>query len=306
MDKIIIIGGPTATGKSGTAVALAKLIFGEIISADSMQIYHGMDIGTAKILHKEMEGVPHHLIDQISPDQPYNVAIFKAAAKELIGQIISRGATPIICGGTGFYINALLYDVDFDQKADPNPEYRKKLQMMNADQLFTILEQHDPCSAQVLDKNNIKRVMRALEFYHVTGQRISDHNQNQRSRPSAYDAHIFILNNHRDRLYSRINKRVDDMVEKGLVEEVRFLLDRYDPALVSMQGLGYKEIVPYLQGETDLEAAVNAIKQGTRRFAKRQITWFKHQLPSAIWLDVDNYQNFGHIAEEIKKRIEKC
>ncbi|MCL2619695.1 MAG: tRNA (adenosine(37)-N6)-dimethylallyltransferase MiaA [Defluviitaleaceae bacterium] len=284
-------------------MALAHLLNGEIISADSMQIYQGMDVGTAKMSHKEMGGIPHHLIDELTPDKPYNVAIFKARAKELIAQIIRRDCTPIICGGTGFYINAILHDVDFDQKADPDPEYRRKLQMLDADQLFAMLTYRDPKSAEQLDKNNIKRVMRALEFYHVTGQRISDHNQDQRAKPPAYDAKIFILNAHRDRLYDRINRRVDDMVENGLVGEVSHLLKRYDPALVSMQGLGYKEIVPYLDGKTTLDEAVHAIKQGTRRFAKRQITWFKHQMPQAQWLDVDSYQNFAHIAEEIQRRI---
>lgn len=263
-----------------------------------------MNVGTAKISQKDMEGIPHHLIDQLAPDKPYNVAIFKAKAGEIIKQIISRGHVPIICGGTGFYINALLHDTDFDQKADPDPEYRKKLQMMDAEQLFAMLEYCDPKSAERLDKNNIKRVMRALEFYHITGQRISDHNQDQRAKPPAYNAQIFILNAQRDRLYDRINRRVDNMVKNGLVDEVRNLLKKYDPALVSMQGIGYKEIVPYLEGKTTLEEATNAIKQATRRFAKRQITWFKHQLPQAQWMDVDSYHNFTHIAEEIKHQME--
>jgi len=270
-----------------------------------MQIYKGMDVGTAKISQEEMRGIPHHLIDELQPDETYNVAIFKERAKGLIEEIKGQGKVPIICGGTGFYINALLYDVDFDQKADPDPEYRKKLANLDPDQLFDMLAKHDPVSAEQLDKNNIKRVMRALEFYHVTGQPISEHNESQRARKPAYDADIFILNTARESLYNRINQRVETMMEQGLVEEVRTLLGQYDPGLVSMQGLGYKEIVPYLEGKATLEDAVNAIKQGTRRFAKRQITWFKHQLPQAKWLDVADYRDFNHIAQEIRRSYEQ-
>jgi len=292
MHKIVIIAGATATGKSGAAVELAQKFDGEVISADSMQIYKGMDIGTAKITKEEMRGVPHYLVDELWPNEVYNVAIFKERAKGLIEDIAARGKLPIICGGTGFYINALLYDAQFDGGADPNPDFRHKLEELAREyghlHLYDMLVKTDPQSALEIDKNNIKRVMRALEYYHITGECISEHNARRRARRPAYDARIFVLGGARELMYDRINRRVDAMIEEGLVAEVEGLLSKgYGAGLVSMQGLGYKEVAKYLQGEYGLDEAIAAVKQGTRRFAKRQIAWFKHQLKEAEWVYVD-------------------
>ncbi|MCL2753380.1 MAG: tRNA (adenosine(37)-N6)-dimethylallyltransferase MiaA [Defluviitaleaceae bacterium] len=288
MQKIIIIGGATATGKSAATVAMAQSIGGEIISADSMQIYRKMDIGTAKVMPNEMKGIPHHLIDELDPDEPYNVAIFAQMAKRRIEEIAARNKVPIICGGTGFYINALLYGADFSQTTADH-DLRRSLEQKSVNELWGILQKVDPNSAKQLDKNNKKRVVRAIEYNQTTGEKISEHNERERARSPAYDAKVFLLDAERSLLYGRINSRVDDMVANGLVSEVQGLLDAgYSPNLVSMQGIGYKEIVRYLQGECSLDEAIAAIKQATRRFAKRQITWFKHQLPQAVWVDIYN------------------
>ena len=287
MKEIVIIGGMTACGKSAAAVELALRLDGEVISADSAQIYRGMDIGTAKISQAEMQGVPHHLIDELEPDEAYNVAVFKARAKGLIDEIHARGRLPIICGGTGFYINALLYDADFEG-GQADHALRTQLEKMDGDELFAQLQELDPAAAEAIDKNNKKRVVRAVEYFKSTGKKISEHNEAQKQRQPAYDAKIFILSSERQSMYARINKRVDDMLAQGLVAEVAGLLQAYDPSLTSMQAIGYKEIIQHLQGQSTLDEAINAIKQGTRRFAKRQLTWFKHQLPHATWLDVDD------------------
>jgi tRNA dimethylallyltransferase len=285
--EIVVICGPTACGKSATAVKMAQKLGGEVISADSAQIYRGMDIGTAKILPHEMGGVIHHLIDELNPDEPYNVAIFAARAKALIAEISQRGRLPIICGGTGFYINALLYDADFNQGAS-DPALRQKLENFDNELLYQMLQEVDPKATTYIDKNNIKRIIRALEFHAATGQQISKHNEQQREgRKIAYNAQIFVLSGCRQLMYDRINARVDDMITKGLVDEVAGLLSKYDANLPSLQALGYKEIIRHLKGEITLNEAINAIKQGTRRFAKRQITWFKHQLPESTWVDID-------------------
>lgn len=290
MKKILIIGGATATGKSAAAIRIAHRLGGEVISADSMQIYRGMDIGTAKLVPDEMQGIPHHLIGELNPDDTYNVAVFKDIAKQRIDEIYARQKIPIICGGTGFYINALLYDVDFSQN-EADHIYRQKLEKMHIDELWDILRKIDPKATEMIDKNNIKRVVRAIEYHNTTGGKISEHNERERARSPAYEAQIFVLNTERDKLYERINCRVDDMVAQGLVAEVQGLLDNgYASNLVSMQGIGYKEIVKYLNKEYDLDNAVSAIKQATRHFAKRQITWFKHQLPQAIWIDINKQE----------------
>ena len=311
MRKIVVICGPTACGKTPAAIHLAQMTDGEVISADSMQIYRQMDIGTAKVKPDEMRGVPHHLIDELAPDEDYSVAIFKNRAANLIEDIAARGKTPIICGGTGFYINALLYDAEFESEIDSDRDYRKNLEAIakekGAEFLHNMLKDADPEAAKSIDVNNIKRVVRALEYYRQHNALFSLHNQQQkkkRQRPAYSDAQVFVLHGERAAMYDRINRRVDRMVEDGLVEEVASLLDAgYSPDLPSMQGLGYKEIVKYLQGEHTLDAAITAVKRGTRHFAKRQLTWFRNQLPGldVHWVDIDEFGDNAAIAGGILK-----
>jgi len=303
-SDIFVICGPTACGKTPVAIELAKKINGEIISADSMQIYKHMNIGTAKITEAETQGVAHYLIDELLPNEPYNAAVFKRRAADLIKDIKDRGKMPIICGGTGFYINALLFDTNFDNEAptDCDGAYRAHLMEIASKNgpkyLHEMLRQADAKSAYTIDVNNIKRVVRALEFYKIYGHPISEHNTEQKKAKMAYDAAIFVLNSERQSMYARINKRVDRMMADGLLDEVENLLRMgYSPRLVSMQGLGYKEIVKYLQQNCSLQEAVDAIKQGTRRFAKRQVTWFKHQLPQANWIDVEEHSSYGEVVQ---------
>lgn len=319
--KVIVITGPTAVGKSLATVKLAKLMNTEVISADSMQIYKYMDIGTAKISTEEMQGIKHHLIDKFTPDIPYSVAIFKNLAKKLIDDISSAGKIPIICGGTGFYINALLHDVSFEDDAIPSISntvaYRDELLQLtkthDVNFIHNMLKAIDPQSAKTIPSNNIKRVIRALEFYKQHNMPISTHNSNQKAKKMAYDAKVFILNQNRDNLYKKINKRVDDMIAKGLLQEVNMLLSMgYSPSSISMQALGYKQILAYLDGKCSLQHAIEAIKQGSRRFAKRQITWFKHQLNTTenqneqvIWLNTEDYTDINSLACHIYNNYNK-
>lgn len=291
---LVILSGPTAAGKTDLSIALAKKIGGEIISADSMQVYRGFDIGTAKIPPEDMEGVPHYLIDILDPDKEFNVFEFQRMTKEVMDEIYLNGHIPIIVGGTGFYIQSVLYDIDFT-KEETDKDYRKMLEELaekeGAEAVHKLLEEVDPEAAAQIHENNIKRTIRALEFYHETGSRISDHNEEQRSRLSPYCFAYFVLNRERSVLYRRINQRVDRMIEQGLEEEVKRLLDSgvSDQAL-SMQGLGYKEMAQYLNGYYDLERAIYKIKIGTRHFAKRQITWFKRE-KEVIWMNYEDYDN---------------
>ncbi|MBO5562000.1 MAG: tRNA (adenosine(37)-N6)-dimethylallyltransferase MiaA [Firmicutes bacterium] len=304
-DRLIVISGPTACGKTAVSVELAKSIGGEIVSADSMQVYRSMDIGTAKIMPDEMQGIPHYLIDEFDPDEDFNVAKFQQRAKKYISDIISRGKMAIVAGGTGFYINALVYDNDF-AKEDEESEIRRQLQeeakQKGAEHMHGILKEIDPESAEKIHKNNVKKVIRAIEFYRLNGKKISTHNAEEKQRETAYDAKIFVLDMSRERLYERIEKRIDIMLEQGLLKEVESLLEKYSPSLVSMQGLGYKEFVPYFKGECTLEEAVYNLKISTRHFAKRQLTWFRHQCPQAIWVDMDKY-NAETAAEYIKNNL---
>ncbi len=284
MDKLIIIAGPTATGKSDAAVALSKAIGGEVISADSVQVYKGLDIGSAKITKEEMQGIPHHLIDVLEPEEPFNITIFQHMAKEAMKGIYERGHIPVICGGTGFYIQSVLYDIEFTAE-DTDMSYRHELEKKSTEELYAMLKEVDPDSCETIHANNIKRVIRALEFYHETGYPISAHNAEQRSRKPAYDAHFFVLTDDRAKLYERIDARVDKMIAAGLVDEVRALKERGVPRMsTAMQGLGYKEIYDHLAGECSLDEAIYKIKRDSRHFAKRQITWFKRE-PDAIWID---------------------
>ena len=285
---LIILTGPTAVGKTKASIGLAKAVDGEIISADSMQVYRHMDIGSAKIKPEEMEGVPHHLIDVLEPDEEFHVVKFQELAKKAMREIWERGHIPIVTGGTGFYIQALLYDIDFDEN-EKEDAYRKELEAYarehGAESLHEKLALVDPASAETIHPNNVKRVIRALEFYEQTGKRISEHNETQRQRESPYAFAYFVLTDDRAHLYERIDRRVDQMIEEGLVKEVQALKDKgYTKQLVSMQGLGYKEILDYLDGNYTLEEAIYTIKRDTRHFAKRQLTWFKRER-DVIWID---------------------
>lgn len=291
---MIILTGPTAVGKSALSVELAKKINGAVISADSMQVYRHMDIGSAKIMPEEMQGITHYMIDELEPDEEFHVVRFTTMAKEYLKEIYAAGKIPIIAGGTGFYIQALLYDIDFtEQQCDE--AYRRQLEEQakehGAGYLHEMLRKVDPASAEAIHANNVKRVIRALEFYHLSGQKISEHNETERQKQSPYNFAYFVLNDERAKLYERIDKRVDAMIAAGLVNEVQKLKDMgCSREMVSMQGLGYKEILAYLDGEYTLEEAVYIIKRETRHFAKRQLTWFKRER-DVIWLDK---QTFGY------------
>lgn len=285
---LIILTGPTAVGKTALSIRLAKEINGQMISADSMQVYRHMDIGTAKILPSEMQGIPHYLIDVLEPEEEFNVVRFQKMAKDAMEKIQKENAIPIVVGGTGFYIQALLYDIDFEQNEEETP-YRQELEKLakerGAAYLHAQLRQADPASADSIHANNVKRVIRALEFYQQTGTCISAHNEEQRQKESPYNFLYFVLTDDRKKLYERIDKRIDNMIEQGLVEEVRRLkASGCTRDLVSMQGLGYKEILEYLEGNCTLEEAVYVLKRDTRHFAKRQLTWFRRER-DVIWLD---------------------
>ena len=294
MRPLIIITGPTAVGKTALSVRLAKAIGGEIISADSMQVYRHMDIGSAKIKKEEMDGVPHYLIDVLDPEEEFNVTVFQKMAKEAVEEIYSHGHIPIVAGGTGFYIQALLYDIDFTENGEDTSirmELEKLGQERGAEYLHNLLWDIDPDSAEEIHENNMKRVIRAIEYYRQTGERISEHNKREREKKSPYDFLYYVVNTDRARLYERIDRRVDLMLEQGLVEEVMHLKDMgLTRDMVSMQGLGYKEILDYLQGICTLEEAVYVLKRDTRHFAKRQITWFKRER-DVRWLNLPDYNN---------------
>lgn len=287
-QPLIILTGPTAVGKTKASIGLAKAVGGEIICADSMQVYKGMDIGSAKIRKEEMEGIPHYLVDVLEPDEEFHVVRFQQMAKDAMKRIYANGHIPIVVGGTGFYIQALLYDIDFTEN-DGDASYREELETFarehGEEALHDRLRAVDPKSAEEIHFHNVKRVIRALEFYHQSGIPISVHNAAEREKQSPYEAFYFVLNDERAHLYERINRRVDAMIEEGLVSEVRALKDKgYTKDMVSMQGLGYKEMFDYLEGKCTLEEAVYRIKRDTRHFAKRQITWFKRE-KNVIWID---------------------
>lgn len=285
---LIILTGPTAVGKTKMSIDLAKAVDGEIISADSMQVYRQMDIGSAKIRPEEMNGIRHYLIDVLDPDEEFHVVRFQEMAKAAISEIYQKNKIPILTGGTGFYIQAVLYDIDFTENGGDGA-YRKELEAMaeekGAEFLHDMLRQVDAQSAEEIHAHNIKRVIRALEYFHQTGQKISEHNRKQREKESTFDFAYFVLNDERKHLYERIDRRVDQMMEEGLVEEVsRLRAQGFTRDMVSMQGLGYKEMLDYLDGKYTLDEAVTIIKRDTRHFAKRQITWFKRER-DVIWLD---------------------
>ncbi len=292
-QKLIILTGPTAVGKTELSIGFAREIGGEIISADSMQVYKGMDIGTAKITKEEMQDIPHHLIDCFEPDEEFNVAIFQKMAKKAIDEITARNHIPILTGGTAFYIQALLYGIDFNEE-EHDDSYRKSLYEIGVDEegkqkLHSLLYKCDPEYAKNVHYNNVKRVVRALEYQYFTGKKFSAYNEIQRQKEAEYDFCYFVLNDERENLYERINKRVDIMVKKGLLEEVSALQRMgYGSDLVSMQGVGYKEIIMFLNGVISLEEAIELIKKNTRHFAKRQLTWFRKE-DDVIWVNKPDF-----------------
>ena len=306
---MIILSGPTAVGKTALSIELAKRINGAIISADSMQVYKHMDIGSAKIMPEEMCGIKHYLIDALEPSDEFNIVAFQKMSKAALEEIYANGQIPIIAGGTGFYIQALLYDIDFENQ-DTNEEFRAELEQIAKEQgnevLHNRLKEIDPVSAEKIHANNVKRVIRALEFYHLTGKPISEHNEAEQQKESPYNFAYFVLTDERENLYKRIDLRVDIMLENGLLEEVKKLKDMgYHRNMVSMQGLGYKEILDYLDDKCTLDEAIYILKRETRHFAKRQLTWFRRE-KDVIWMDKSQY-NYDETAvlEEMCKILQE-
>jgi len=309
LKPLIVLTGPTAVGKTAVSVAFAARIQGEIISADSMQVYRGMDIGSAKIRKEEMNGVPHHLIDILEPEESFHAALFQRLAKEAVEEIYDRGHIPILTGGTGFYIQSVLYDIAFTEETDDS--VRKKLERekeeKGAEYLHDELRKVDPVTAESLHANNVKRVIRALAFYQLNGYPLSEHNETERRKKSPYLFRYYVLNEPRDILYHRIEARVDQMMEAGLLEEVTALKERgLRRDMVSMQGLGYKEIFDYLNGTCTLEEAVEKIKKETRHFAKRQLTWFRRE-KEVTWVDKNNFSGqdalLNYLLEDYQEQI---
>ena len=305
-ENLFILIGPTAIGKTALSIDLAKKLNGEIISADSMQIYKYMDIGTAKITKNEMEGIPHHLIDIIYPDEEYTVSNYQRDASRLIEDINSRNKLPMVVGGTGLYINSLVYNLNF-AKVPPNEEYRQELEQLAKTRgdayIHNKLAEIDMESSESISVNDRKRIIRALEIHRITGKSMSEHNKNFRREIDKYNLSMICLNMDREKLYDRINKRVDMMIEDGLIDEVKNILHRgYSGNLVSLKGIGYKEIIMYLEGHISLDAAIDKIKQGSRNYAKRQLTWFRrdHRIQ---WMNVDEFSNFNELSQYIYEYV---
>ena len=292
MKDLIVLTGPTAVGKTSLSIALAKAVDGEIISADSMQVYKYMNIGTAKITEEEKCGIPHFLIDELEPDDEFNVTIFKNKVMGYIEDIKSRGKVPIIVGGTGFYIQSVIYDINFNEYGDDSnvrKKYEAMAETLGKSELHKKLALVDREYADSVSYNNVKKVVRALTFFEMTGEKLSEHNKRERERSSPFDFAYFVLTMDRKKLYERIDKRVDLMFDMGLVEEVKALMaNGYDKSLVSMQGIGYKEVIDYLSGKTSLEECIDIIKRDTRHFAKRQLTWFKRE-KVVTYIDKDEF-----------------
>ncbi len=288
-EKIIVIVGPTAVGKTQLGIKLAQAFNGEVINGDSMQVYKGLDIGTAKVTSEESEGVPHHLIDIRTPDEIYAVSDFKRDASEKISELTSRGKLPVIVGGTGLYIESLLFNVSHGGEAEPNPDFREEMDAFAREKgreaLHDLLKEKDPEAAGSIHPNNVRRVIRALEVIHQTGKKFSDY-QDEREKEPVYDAFVIGLNTDRAVLYERINKRVDLMLEQGLLEEVKELYDMYAGDLQSKKGIGYKEFAAYLEGREPLDQAVDLVKQHSRNYAKRQLTWFRNRFEVNLWADL--------------------
>ncbi len=305
-EKLFILMGPTAVGKTSLSIKLAQELNGEIISADSMQIYKFMDIGTAKVSKDEMNGITHHMVDIIEPDISFTVANYKDMATKLISEINHRNKLPIVVGGTGLYINSLTYNLNFASVA-PNEELRSRLESsadrLGNEYLHKILSEVDKESGERISIKDRKRMIRALEIYEVTGKTMTEYNENFRSLNEDYDLVMVCLNMDRAKLYENINKRVDIMIESGLVDEVKHILSMgYEKNLVSLKAIGYKEIIQYLDNEISLDEAVDKIKQGSRNYAKRQLTWFRRD-NRIKWVDVDNFNNIDELCNVIKDYV---
>ena len=301
---VIVIGGPTASGKSKLAVELAKQINGEIISADSMQIYKDMNIGTAKITKQEMQGIKHYMLDFLSPEERYSVSQYKEDAEECIKQIIEKGKVPIIVGGTGLYIDSLIYGIEF-AKEDIDTEYRDKLNKIaeegKLDLLYKKALEIDPIAMEKISPNDQKRIIRVLEIYNKTGKTKTEQDIKSRQNDIEYNYRVFAIDMDREVLYERINKRVDLMIESGLIEEVKDLMAKYKNFQTAMQGLGYKEVVEYLNGSIEKKNMIENLKQKTRNYAKRQLTWFRKN-KETIWLNGETSieENVSKILKEIE------
>lgn len=310
MDKkpLIILTGPTSVGKTSLSIHLARAVNGEIISADFMQVYKYMDIGTAKITQEEMGGIPHYLISEFNPDEEFNVVKFQKYAKKYIDLIYKKNKIPILVGGTGFYIQALLYDIDFEEHTS-DTSYREELTQLAKSKgslyLHEMLANLDPNSAKAIHPNNVKRIIRALEYIKQTGEPISAHNEAQRMKELPYQYRYFVLTKDRTKLYEAINQRVDIMIEKGLVNEVRQLLDMgYNKEMVSMQGLGYKELIDYLEDNCSLDEAIYRLKRDTRHYAKRQLTWFKRE-KDVTWVNKDEFSSEDEILDFMLQKLKE-
>ena len=304
--NVIVIAGPTASGKTSLSIKLAQKIKGEIISADSMQIYKDMDIGTAKVTKEEMQGIPHHMIDIVEPSKYYSVAEYQKEATKKIEEIISRGKVPIVVGGTGLYIDSLIYEIQYNNiKVDL--EYRKELERKVEEQgietLYDMAKQIDPEAMKKISNNDKKRILRVLEIYHQTGKTKTQLEEESRKKETIYKYHVFAINMEREKLYDRINKRVDIMIKEGLIEEVKKIKEKYPKIPTAMQGLGYKEVVEYIEGIVTKEEMIEKLKMETRRYAKRQLTWFRKN-KEIIWLEAEKEQEetVQYITEKISRK----
>lgn len=309
-QKVIVIVGPTAVGKTKLGIAIAKLFNGEIISGDSMQIYKGLDIGTAKVTEEESDGIVHHLINEKYPEESYTVSEFQSSSKTKIKDISNLGKLPIIVGGAGLYIESLLFDVSHAGESDPDPSFRKAMEKIaekeGKESLWNKLDEVDPSAAEKIHSNNLRRVIRALEVYKVTGKTFSMYQEERTQRESIYDACIIGLNTNRNLLYDRINQRVELMIEQGLLEEAKQLWETVRSDAQSAKGIGYKELFPFFENKMDLDHAVDQIKQNSRRYAKRQLTWFKNRFEMDKWFDIIEYpqqeeQCINYITEFLRK-----
>lgn len=307
MKPLIVLTGPTAVGKTDLSIKLAKRVNGEIISADSMQVYKEMNIGTAKITAEEMQGVKHHLIDILEPKEDFNVALFTDLATKAAEEIHNKGKIPVVAGGTGFYIQALLKGVNFNDEPENENERIRLEEIARTEEgkkeLYKELSLVDPEAAQKIHPNNIKRVIRALIFYHLNGNKISEHNDKEKEKSSRYNSCYFVLTMDREKLYQRIEKRIDIMLEAGLIDEVKKLYDRgLTEENISMQGIGYKEILEYIKGNVTKEEAIYNLRLNTRHFAKRQLTWFRHE-KDAVMINKDEFKDDDEILLFMEKQL---
>jgi len=317
MKPLIILTGPTAVGKTALSISLAKSVNGEIISADSMQVYKGLDVGTAKITPEEMQGVPHHLIDIFEPEHPFNVTEFQALAKNAADRIYENGHIPIVAGGTGFYIQALLYGIDFTDEGIDGENLKKKYEerikaadeagdgSLIRDSLFAELKEIDPESAEIIGPNNTKRIVRAICYFKLHHEKISEHNKREREKEAAYNSAYFVLTMDREKLYRRIDERIDIMLRDGILDEVKMVRERgLTTEHLSMQAIGYKEFFPYFEGKCTLDEAISQLRLDTKHFAKRQMTWFRRE-KNVIFVDKDKFSNEESILEYMEEVLKE-